>query len=51
MKKLFLAVAIIVFIATLSLLAVSPVPDYRECRDPGVYQWQYDRDVCIPQPK
>jgi len=51
MPRLPFILTLIILVATMYLLAVKPVTDWRECRDPGVYRWNYDRDICIPQPK
>lgn len=51
MLKNTLIMTAAILAVTLYVLSTEPVTNWRECRDPGAYRWNYDRDICIPEPK
>ena len=49
MKLLPLVIIVMVTVAVVLVLARQPVYDLHGCQDPGVYKWEYGRDICLPE--
>ncbi len=47
MKPLPIFIIIIITLTVVLMLARQPVYNLHQCQDPGVYKWQYGRDVCL----